>query len=89
MSQQKGMGRRAMMTCKQVSTAISTGDFETASLWTRLSIRFHLAMCRHCSAFVRQIQALTRAARRSSAEQAGQAPADLGRRVAEKLLSPR
>lgn len=77
------------MTCKQVSTAISTGDFETASLWTRLNIRFHLAMCRHCSAFFRQIQAMTSAVRRSSAEQTGEAPADLERRVAEKLLSQR
>lgn len=73
-----------MMTCRQVSMAISTGDIEQASWRARMSVRFHLAMCRHCSTFLRQIEALTTAARRSSRE-TGEPPADLERRVAKKL----
>lgn len=51
-----------MMTCKDVSTRISAGDLSGAPLARRLAVHVHLAMCRHCRAFRRQVQAVARAA---------------------------
>ena len=51
-----------MMTCKDASTLISTGDLSSAPLMRRLAVRVHLAMCRHCRAFRRQVEAVARAA---------------------------
>jgi len=52
-----------MMTCKEVSTLVSTGDLQAASLLRRLGVGVHLAMCRHCRAFRRQVNAMADAAR--------------------------
>ena len=52
-----------MMTCQEVSTLVSTGDLQTASLTRRLGVGVHLAMCRHCRAFRRQVAAIGAAAR--------------------------
>jgi len=52
-----------MMTCKEVSTWVSTGDLQGASLAHRLGVGLHLAMCRHCRAFRRQLNAIGDAAR--------------------------
>jgi len=56
-----------MMTCKEVSTLVSTGDLQAASLVRRLGAGLHLAMCRHCRAFRRQLNAMGDAARELSA----------------------
>ena len=56
-----------MMTCKDVSTFVSAGDLQAASLARRLSVGMHLAMCRHCRAFRRQLIAIGDAARALSA----------------------
>jgi predicted anti-sigma-YlaC factor YlaD len=52
-----------MMTCKEVSTLVSTADLQTASFARRLGVGLHLAMCRHCRAFRRQVNAIRDAAR--------------------------
>jgi hypothetical protein len=51
-----------MMTCKDVSTLVSTGGLSHAPPARRLGARLHLAMCRRCRAFRRQVEALGRAA---------------------------
>jgi hypothetical protein len=56
-----------MMTCKEVSTLASAGDLQAASLARRLGVGVHLAMCRHCRAFRRQLTAIGDAARALSA----------------------
>jgi predicted anti-sigma-YlaC factor YlaD len=56
-----------MMTCKDVSTLLSTGELQSASLARRLGVGVHLAMCRHCRAFRRQLNAISDAARALSA----------------------
>ena len=56
-----------MMTCKQVSTLVSMGDIESAPMTRRMGVRMHLAMCRHCRAFRRQIARIGLAARLISA----------------------
>jgi predicted anti-sigma-YlaC factor YlaD len=53
-----------MMTCKDVSLTISTGDLDTARVPTKMAVWMHLAMCRHCRAFRRQLKAIGLAARR-------------------------
>lgn len=53
-----------MLTCKQVATALASGEVEDAGLRRRLSIRFHLMLCRYCRCYARQIRGLGEAARR-------------------------
>jgi hypothetical protein len=55
------------MTCKEVSTLVSTGDLQAASRGRRLGVGVHLAMCRHCRAFRRQLTVIGDAARALSA----------------------
>lgn len=64
-----------MMTCKEVSTLLSTGRLEDATWRTRLAGRLHLSMCRHCRAFKRQLDSLTGAARSLSTDNDAE-PAD-------------
>jgi hypothetical protein len=52
-----------MMTCHDVSILVSTGGLPEAPLVRQWAVRMHLAMCRHCRAFRRQIEAIARAAR--------------------------
>lgn len=47
-----------MMTCQQLTTTIASGELGEAGWRQRLSIRFHLLMCRHCRCYQRQIAAL-------------------------------
>lgn len=66
MPERKGLGLDYMMTCKEVSTLLSTGQLDDAPLTRRLAVRLHLAMCRHCTAFRRQLERLARAAQAAS-----------------------
>jgi predicted anti-sigma-YlaC factor YlaD len=75
----------AMMTCKDVSALVSTGDLDAAPLGTRLFVRLHLSMCRHCRAFSRQIEALTNAARALAAARDAECPADFEATLADRL----
>ena len=63
---QKRLDLDYMMTCREVSTLLSTGQFDDAPLTRWLAVRLHLAMCRHCTAFRRQLERLSRAARAAS-----------------------
>ena len=77
-----------MMPCKQVATLLSTGDLERSSVRTRLAVRLHLAMCRHCRAFKRQIDGLGRLAglvsRRYDEEPTPDFEAKIARRLRER-----
>ena len=66
----------AMMTCKEVSTLVSMGDLADASWRVKLAVRLHLSMCRHCRAFRRQLEVLSKAARRLSASLDEELPKD-------------
>ena len=52
-----------MMTCKEVSTLVSMGDVESAPLARRMGVWMHLAMCRHCRAFRREMALIGRVTR--------------------------
>ena len=52
-----------MMTCKEVSTLVSMGEVASAPMAKRMAVWMHLAMCRHCRAFRRQMRLIGRASR--------------------------
>lgn len=74
-----------MMTCKDVSTLLSTGGLDDAAWGTRMAVRLHLSMCRHCRAFKRQLEALASAARSLSTDHQAEPPADYEAKVFESL----
>lgn len=53
----------AMLTCQEVSRSIASDELPTAGWRRRLSIKFHLLMCRHCRRYFRQIEAIGSATR--------------------------
>lgn len=52
-----------MLSCKQASSLVSRAMDEPLSLRQRLALRLHLAMCRYCSRFARQLRLVRRVAR--------------------------
>ncbi len=74
-----------MMTCQEVSTLVSTGGLPEAPLMRRLGVRMHLAMCRHCRAFRRQVATIARAARAASLAFERELPEDFESRIARRL----
>ncbi len=52
-----------MMGCEEVARSISSGERAGASLRTRLALRVHLLMCRHCRWYVTQLDLIDEAAR--------------------------
>ncbi len=74
-----------MMTCKEVSTLVSTGGLDDAPLRVRLAVRLHLSMCRHCRAFKGQLEALANATRVLSTSDAAELPTDFEVTFAESL----
>lgn len=74
-----------MMTCKEVSTLISTGGFSDAPLTRRLGVRLHLLMCRHCRAFRRQLEAVARSARAAAAVHETEPSRDFESKIAASL----
>jgi len=45
-----------MLTCREVTRTIATDELASAGWRQRLSIRFHLLMCRHCRRYASQIK---------------------------------
>ena len=74
-----------MMTCHDVSTLVSTGGLSDAPVVRKLGVRMHLAMCRHCRAFRRQIEAIARAARAAGFAFEREAPNDFESRIVQCL----
>lgn len=52
-----------MLSCREVARTVSTEDVAPIGWRQRLSVRFHLMMCRHCRHYAEQIRALGEAAR--------------------------
>ena len=50
-----------MMTCKDVSMLVSRGEVASASMAKQFAVWMHLAMCRHCQVFRRQMVLIGRA----------------------------
>ena len=71
-----------MPSCKQVAQLLSSDGLDRASLSTRLTARFHLWMCKHCSRFRDQLRLLGSAARASAVRED---TADLEERIIRNL----
>ena len=69
-----------MIRCRAVAELLSSGRFHDAGLLKRLEVKLHLAMCRYCSRFARQLEQLRYATRRETAH------LDADRRLEDRLL---
>jgi anti-sigma factor ChrR (cupin superfamily) len=52
-----------MLTCREVTQLIASGERETAPWTRRLLVRVHLAMCDGCRRYARELDALGASAR--------------------------
>ena len=52
-----------MLSCKEVTRRIATEESAAGSWRERFALRLHLAMCRHCRRYVRQMREIGRAVR--------------------------
>ena len=57
------MGNVTMLRCREISKLVSESMEHDLPLRTRMQVWMHLAMCRMCSGFSRQIRFLRRAIR--------------------------
>ncbi len=53
-----------MYRCSEVVRLIASDEYLTASVFKKLGIRLHLAMCEHCKRYVRQLRTLAAALRK-------------------------
>ena len=53
-----------MLTCREVTQLVGSDNVRVAPLRTRLAVRLHLVMCRHCRRYRRELQVIGAAARR-------------------------
>jgi len=53
-----------MLRCNQVVALIASEEWRSAPLGRRLALGLHLAMCRHCRAYVASLRRIGDAARR-------------------------
>jgi len=52
-----------MLKCRDVERKIGRDEILDEGLMERLAVRMHLAMCRHCRNYAKQIRAIGEAAR--------------------------
>ncbi len=52
-----------MRSCRETARLLSKSMEEPLSIWTRMSLRFHLMMCVLCRRYAKQIRALEQMAR--------------------------
>ena len=52
-----------MLTCRDVAKAVGKDELRTGAWPTRVGLRFHLLMCRHCRRYAAQLRAIATAAR--------------------------
>jgi len=82
-----------MLNCKETARLVSEGLDRKLSLWQRMNLWMHLAMCGACSAYRRQVETLNRIVRRRFGESAADAtatdapacPEQAKRRITESL----
>jgi len=75
-----------MPNCKDVSRQIAGDELEGAGLGTRLSVWFHLLMCRYCRRYARQIRSIGELTRARHADRPTPDEASKLERVKESLL---
>ncbi len=53
-----------MMSCKEASRLVASGELENAGVFTRLSARFHRMMCGPCREYAGQLASIGSGAKR-------------------------
>ena len=53
-----------MLKCRELAHLVASGELGNAGRWRRLSAWFHLAMCRHCRRYERQLRSIGEVARK-------------------------
>jgi hypothetical protein len=86
MPRKKRLDFLTMLTCKEVSTLVSTGGLDDALWMRKLGAVLHLAMCRHCRAFRRQMDAIGRAIRGLNARYQAEPSSGFEATVVQRLL---
>lgn len=74
-----------MMSCKELSLLVSKGELAAAPLARRSAAWLHLAMCRHCRAFRRQLEAVARVAHLAAAADEAEPAASFESRIVDRL----
>ena len=72
-----------MISCKNVSTLLTSDQLQAQRWWRRMEVRLHLAMCEFCSRLARQLEQMRSAARKTGEE--NEADAGLEERVIRRL----
>lgn len=67
-----------MLKCREVTELVGADAVTRAPLSTRLAVRVHLLMCRHCRAYVRSLRHLAATARRLAMAEAPPSDARVG-----------
>lgn len=52
-----------MLQCREVEQKIGSDEILSAGLMERVAVRMHVAMCRHCSNYAKQLRAIRNAVR--------------------------
>ena len=76
-----------MVSCRELARLVAGGELADAGWARRLSVRFHLVMCRHCKRYAAQLDGIGAAARPSL--QAGEPSAAVLRRLEREILGSR
>lgn len=66
-----------MLSCREVTEAASDYLEQELGSWARLQLRMHLAMCRHCRRYMRQLKAAIGLLRHISVEAASSGTEEL------------
>jgi predicted anti-sigma-YlaC factor YlaD len=74
-----------MIMCKEISALVSAGTVPEQPLERRAAAWLHLAMCRQCRAFRRQMAAVARAARAVALTFEEELPSDFETSIGERL----
>ena len=54
-----------MMSCREIARVVASDEFADAGWARRLSVRFHLLMCRHCTRYAAELRAIGASARKA------------------------
>lgn len=73
-----------MMSCK--TTALMLSSDADLTRWARLSLTMHLAMCRHCRAFAKQLHRFSVVALRTSRNVEAEPSPDFEARIVSRIL---
>ncbi len=56
-----------MFSCKEMAERATRGEFDDAGLLTRLLVRMHMAMCKHCRSYAAHMACIRDAVRKHAA----------------------